>query len=139
MELPQNLFQSIKAIIIQSRERVYRMANSALLEAYWAIGKIIVEDEQNGKAKAEYGKATLKNLATQLTLEFGKGFDERNLNNMRAFYMAFPIWNALRHELSWSHYRLLARVDTEEKRKYYLNEAIQSNLNRPKSIGRKLH
>ena len=139
MELPQNLFQSIKAIIIQSRERVYRMANSALLEAYSAIGKTIMQDEQNGKAKAENGKATLKNLATQLTIEFGKGFDERNLNNMRAFYMAFPIWNALRTELSWSHYRLVARVDTEQKRKYYLDEAIQSNLNCPKSIGRKLH
>ena len=112
MELPQNLFQSIKAIIIQSREWVYRMANSALLEAYSAIGKIIVEDEQNGKAKAEYGKATLKNLATQLTIEFGKGFDERNLNNMRAFYMAFPIWNALRTELSWTHYRLLCRLES---------------------------
>ncbi len=87
MELQNNhIYQSIKEIIILSRQRVYRMANSALLESYWQIGKIIVEDEQQGKAKASYGKATLKKLANQLSLEFGKGFDERNLNNMRAFY-----------------------------------------------------
>jgi hypothetical protein len=95
-------FESIRQVIISSRQRVYRMANSALLESYWTIGKLIVEDEQKGKTKAEYGKATLKNLAQQLTLEFGKGFDERNLNNMRAFYNGFPIWDALRTELSWT-------------------------------------
>lgn len=105
MNLDNNIFESIKTVILQSRERVFRMANSALLESYWNIGKIIVEEEQKGKAKAEYGKATLKNLAKQLTFEFGKGFDERNLNNMRAFYKVFPIWNAVRTELSWTHYR----------------------------------
>jgi hypothetical protein len=103
MEIQNNsIYQSIKNIITLSRQRVYRMANSALLETYWQIGKIIVEDEQQGYTKAQYGKATLKNLAQQLTLEFGKGFDERNLNNMRAFYQSFPIWNALRTELSWT-------------------------------------
>lgn len=66
MELQNNLFNSIKNIILQSRERAYRMVNSALLETYWQIGKLVVEDEQNGKAKAEYGKATLKNLASHL-------------------------------------------------------------------------
>jgi hypothetical protein len=76
------------------------MANSALLESYWQIGKIIMEDEQEGNEKAVYGKATLKNLAKQLTLEFGKGFDESNLRNMRTFYKAFPIRDALRTELS---------------------------------------
>ena len=129
MELQSNLFQSIRTIILQSRERVYRVANSTLLEAYWQIGKNIVEEEQKGKAKADYGKGTLKNLASQLTFEFGKGFDERNLNNMRAFYIAFPIWNALRTELSWTHYRLLSRLDTVEKRNYYLTETIENNLN----------
>jgi predicted nuclease of restriction endonuclease-like (RecB) superfamily len=105
------------------------MANSALLETYWTIGKLIIEDEQQGNSKAEYGRATLKNLAQQLTLEFGKGFDERNLNNMRAFYTSFPIWNALRTELSWTHYRLISRLDTEQKRNYYVNESIQANWN----------
>ena len=130
MEIQNDSFyQSIREIITLSRQRVYRMANSALLETYWHIGRIIEDDEQNGQSKAEYGKATLKNLAQQLTLEFGKGFDERNLNNMRAFYQTFPIWNALRTELSWTHYRLLSRLDSEQKRNYYLNETIASNWN----------
>jgi len=109
MEIQQdNIYQSIKEIIILSRQRVYRMANSALLETYWQIGKIIVEDEQQGNAKAEYGKATLKNLGAQLTLEFGKGFDDSNLRNMRAFYKSFPIRDTLRHELSWLFRQLVA-------------------------------
>lgn len=124
-----NLLLSVKEIIIQSRQQVYKMVNSVLLETYWNIGRLIIEDEQNGNAKAVYGKATLKNLSKELTFEFGKGFDERNLNNMRAFYKAFPIWNALRTELSWTHYRLLSRIDSEEKRMYYLNESVAGNWN----------
>eukprot|EP01038_Epipyxis_sp_PR26KG_P019373 gene19373-27437_t len=98
------LFSEIKEIILQSRQRVFRIANSVLLETYWQIGKLIIEDEQQGSKRAEYGKAVLKTLAKQLTFEFGKGFDESNLRNMRAFYRAFPIRDALRHELSWTHY-----------------------------------
>ena len=123
------LFETVKAIILQSKERVFRLANSALLETYWNIGKLIIEEEQAGNAKAEYGKATLKKLAEQLTLEFGKGYDESNLRNMRAFYKAFPICDALRHELSWTHYRLLSRLDTSEKRNYYLQSSIAANWN----------
>ena len=103
MEMQSAIYQPIKAIILQSRERVFRVANSALLESYWSIGKVIVEDEQNGSSKAGYGKATLKNLSKQLTLEFGKGFDYTNLTNMRKFYLAFPILDTLRQELSWTH------------------------------------
>lgn len=124
-----NIYQSIREIISLSRHRVYRMANSVLLETYWQIGKIIVEDEQHGKNKAEYGKATLKNLAQQLTLEFGKGFDYTNLTNMRKFYQAFPILDTLRQELSWSHYRLLSRINEAYKRNYYLNESVVANWN----------
>jgi len=130
MELSKNeLFNAIKEIISQSRLKVFRAANSALLESYWQIGKLIVEDEQQGKLRAEYGAATLRILSNQLTLEFGKGFDERNLNNMRSFYSAFPIWYALRTELSWTHYRLLSRLDSEEKRKFYIEESITSSWN----------
>jgi len=86
MKLPTNeLFNAIKEIIDQSRLSVFRAANSALLESYWQIGKLIVEDEQQGKLRAAYGKETLKNLSTQLTLTFGKGFDESNLRNIRGF------------------------------------------------------
>ncbi len=123
------VYESIKELIIHSRQRVYRMANSALLETYWQIGKIIVEDEQDGNAKAEYGKQTLKNLARQLTVEFGRGFDYTNITNMRKFYLSFPNVDTLRQELSWSHYRLLSRLDSEQKRNYYLTESITSNWN----------
>lgn len=127
--LKKQLFHSIKEIILQARQRVYRMVNSNLLDTYWQVGRLIVEDEQGGNVRAEYGKAVLKDLAEQLTEEFGKGFDESNLRNMRSFYKAFPIRDTLRHELSWSHYRLLCRLDSEEKRQYYLNESIANNWN----------
>ncbi len=123
------LLQSIKDIILESRKRVYRIANSTLLQTYWQIGKLIVDEEQKGKVKAEYGKSTLKKLATKLTFEFGKGFDYTNLTNMRRFYQAFPILDTLRQELSWSHYRQLSRLETEQKRNYYLIESIAGNWN----------
>ena len=124
-----NLINSVKEVIIQSRQRVFRMINTSLLDTYWNIGKLIIEYEQNGNSKAVYGKSTLKNLSNELTFDFGKGFDESNLRNMRSFYNAFPICDALRHELSWTHYRLLSRVDSEQKRMYYLNESIIGNWN----------
>ncbi|VXC05818.1 MULTISPECIES: PDDEXK nuclease domain-containing protein [Chryseobacterium] len=128
MEVSEDsLFQSIKEIINQSREKVFRIANSTLLLTYWQIGQLIVEDEQKGKERAEYGKYTLKNLSKKLTLEFGRGFDESNLRNMRSFYNIFPIRDAVRHELSWTHYRLLLRQENDQKRLYYLNESIQNN------------
>ena len=113
-QINSTLFNSVKDIIIQARQRVYRMVNSNLLETYWQIGKQIVEDEQQGKSRADYGKNVLKNLAKQLNVEFGKGFDESNLRNMRQFYKAFPICDALRHELSWSHYRKIYQSLTDE-------------------------
>lgn len=122
------IYQTIKEIILQARQRVFRAANSTLLETYWLIGQTIVEDEQNGNLKAEYGKATLKNLARQLTIDFGKGYDESNLRNMRTFYKAFPIRDTLRHELSWSHYRVISRLDTAQKREYYIHEVLANNL-----------
>lgn len=127
--MEDQLFITIREIVLKSRERVFRMINSALLETYWNIGKIIVEVEQSGESKAIYGKGTLKNLSKQLTLEFGKGFDESNLRNMRIFYISFPIQDALRHELSWTHYRMLSRLDTEKKRNFYVEQSVQSNWN----------
>ncbi|OXG07371.1 putative nuclease of restriction endonuclease-like (RecB) superfamily [Flavobacterium araucananum] len=124
-----SLFSEVKEIILQSRQRVFRIANSTLLETYWQIGKLIIENEQQGKERADYGKAVLKNLAKELTLEFGKGFDDSNLRNMRSFYKTFPIRDALRHELSWTHYRLLSRLDSKAKSLYYLQESIHNNWN----------
>ncbi len=130
MEISEDpLFQSVKEIIVQSREKVFRMANSTLLLTYWQIGKLIIEDEQKGKERAAYGKYTLKNLSKKLTLEFGKGFDYTNLSNMRKFYMVFPIIDALRQQLSWTHYRLLIKLNDSEKINYYINGSIQNNWN----------
>ena len=121
------LFEAVATIIEDARKLAYRSNNSILLTMYWQIGKLIVEDEQGGKQTAGYGKALLKNLSKQLTLEFGKGFDERNLNNIRAFFVAFPIWNAVRTELSWTHYRIISRVENEEYRMQYMLHSIESN------------
>jgi predicted nuclease of restriction endonuclease-like (RecB) superfamily len=127
LEKNDNLFAEIRETILNARNLAYKSSNAILLNMYWEIGHLIVEDEQQGKSKAEYGKATLKNLAKQLTFEFGKGFDERNLNNMRAFYRAFPIWNAVRSELSWTHYRIISRLESENLRYQYIENAIEGN------------
>ncbi len=124
---PSHLFESIAAVIQEARKTAYKSNNSILLNMYWEIGKLIVEDEQGGRQKAEYGKAVLKKLSIRLSLEFGKGFEERNLNNIRAFYLAFPIWNAVRTELSWTHYRIISRVENESYRTQYINQSIESN------------
>jgi hypothetical protein len=95
--------------------------------AYWEIGKRIVEEEQRGSKRAVFGQATLKQLSVQLANEFGKGFDESNLRNMRLFYHAFLIRDALRHELSWTHYRFIMKVENTDARNYYMNEAAEQN------------
>jgi predicted nuclease of restriction endonuclease-like (RecB) superfamily len=127
IEKSDNLFSVIKETILKARNLAYKNSNTILLNMYWEIGHLIVEDEQKGQTKAEYGKATLKNLSKQLTLEFGAGFDERNLNNMRAFYRSFPIWNAVRPELSWTHYRIISRIENEQLRFQYIEHAIDEN------------
>jgi predicted nuclease of restriction endonuclease-like (RecB) superfamily len=127
VEKNNSLILSIKEIIIKAKEFAFKSSNTILLNMYWEIGRLIVEDEQQGKAKAMYGKAVLKTLSQQLTLEFGKGFDERNLNNIRAFYLSFPIWNAVRTELSWTHYRIISRIENAELRLNYMHHAIDSN------------
>ena len=123
------LFESIKEVIHEARKNTYRQANTILLYMYWQIGQLIIENEQKGEKRADYGKAVLKNLGFRLTLEFGKGFEERNLNNMRAFYASFPIWNAVRTELSWTHYRMLSRIENPELRIQYMHHAIDGNWN----------
>jgi len=123
------LFSAVAQIIHEARKRSCATVNTILLATYWQIGQLICEDERQGDKRAHYGKGLLKELARNLTLEFGKGFDERNLNNIRAFYRAFPIWNAVRTELSWTHYRLLSRVEDEGKRGFYLNQSIGAGWN----------
>ena len=98
-----------------------------MVEDYWQIVKTILEEEQNGQNRAEYGKRLIQDLSKQLSSEFGKGFDSRNLWYMKQFYLMFPKVNALRSELSWTHYRLLLKVEKEETRKFYMEECVQEN------------
>ena len=121
------LYRSVKKVIQEAQGVVSRVANWAMVESNWRIGFLIVEDEQKGKRKAEYGKAVLKDLARRLTAEYGSGYDERNLRYMRSFYLAFPIRNALRSELSWTHYRSLMGVTDPIAREWYMNECIASS------------
>ncbi len=121
------LLQEIAEIIQQARSQVRQAVNQAMVQCYWQIGCLIVEHEQHGNSRAAYGKHQLQTLSSQLTAEFGKGFDVRNLRNMRAFYLSFPIWNAVRTELRWTHYRILIRLENTKARDWYLNEAIEQN------------
>ena len=120
------LYQQVREILLAARQKAYRSIGSVMVEAYWEIGKRIVEDEQEGEERAQYGKATLESLSAKLTEEFGKGFDVRNLRYMRSFYLKFPIRNAVRSELTWTHYRSLLRVESDEARNWYLEEAIRN-------------
>jgi DUF1016 N-terminal domain len=123
LEVGQSLYEQVAAVILAARSRVRSAVNQEMVLTYWQVGRLIVEDEQAGEAKAAYGKAVLEGLAARLTGDFGKGFDARNLRNMRQFYLTFPIWNALRTELSWTHYRLLLKVESEAARSWYMVEA----------------
>ena len=124
--IEQSFYLEVKQILDMAREKVYRTANFAMVEAYWNIGKLIVE-KQGGTEKAEYGAKLIKNLSVQMVKDFGKGFNVTNLKNMRQFYLTFPNGSALRSELSWTHYRLLMRVDNKDARQFYLEESIKSN------------
>jgi hypothetical protein len=97
----------ITTIIEKARNRIQSVVDHEMVAAYWQIGCEIVEDEQRGEVRAEYGKAVIENLAVELTARHGKGFDRSNLWNMRAFYLSFPKLDAVRRELSWTHYRQL--------------------------------
>lgn len=118
------LFDEISQLLETARAQVQRQINTLMVQTYWHIGRLIVEHEQQGASRAAYGKVLLETLAQQLTERFGKGFDSRNLRNMRAFYVAYPIWNAVRTELSWTHYRVLLRLENTAARDWYVQEAI---------------
>ena len=124
--MENDFYNEIKSILVNARNKVYHTANFAMVEAYWNIGKKIIE-EQGGKDTAEYGQGLLEELSKQMTKDFGKGFTVVNLKNMRQFYLIFPNGYALRSELSWTHYRSLMRVENEKARNFYLEEAIKSN------------
>ena len=121
------LLGSLRQLIADSRQQALRSVDVVQVQTYWHIGQHIVEFEQGGAQRAAYGRGLLVQLGQTLSIEFGRGFDATNLRHMRGFYLAFPIRDAVRRELSWTHYRLLLRVDSPEARQWYVNEAATQN------------
>ena len=116
-----NIFDNIKDLVINSRNKVYQTVNTEMLNLYWNIGKAIMEIQQ-GDERASYGDSVLDKLSQKLTNEFGKGFSSRNLRTMRKFYLMYPIWKTVSAKLSWSHYLELIKINEGPKRNFYLNE-----------------
>ncbi len=133
------IFSDIKNILNQARQRAYQTINLAMVQAYWLIGKRIVEEDQQGEARAIYGKALLKTLSEQLNKEFGKGFSVDNLENMRSFYLTYSISETASRksktmvgstpnfQLSWSHYLMLIAIKDFNERAFYEIEAVENN------------
>lgn len=121
-----NFYKHIKEILATARTKAYSAVNFAMVEAYWEIGKSIVE-MQGGNPTAEYGTKLIEELSKQMTADFGKGFTVTNLKYMRQFYLAFPNRHALRDQLSWTHYRLILKVDDPKAREFYVEECAKAN------------
>ena len=129
MEISNNYINEIKKILKNARQKAYTAVNSAMVEAYWEIGRRIVEEEQNGKERAEYGKEILQNLSKELTEEFGKGYSYRTLREIRQFYLMFSDfekWRTVSAKLTWSHFQKVLRVSDEKARIFYLTEAAEN-------------
>jgi predicted nuclease of restriction endonuclease-like (RecB) superfamily len=125
-----SLYKDVLLILQSAREKTYKTVNSQMVQAYWLMGKRIVEEEQKGEEKATYGESLLKNLSIALTAELGQGFTYANLRNFRQFYLAYPNPEncyALRSKLTWTHHRLIMRVESPLARAYYIKECEEQN------------
>lgn len=125
--LDQSIIDDIKGIIAAAKENAIRRVDYERTLMYWSIGKRIFEEEQQGKERADYGTYLIKYLSEALQPEFGSGFSERQLQFCRQFYRLFPIVNAVRSQLNWTQYRILLRIENDEKREYYIAEAVKNN------------
>ena len=123
----QPLLTDLAGLIRDARQQAVRVVDVVQVQTCWEVGRHIVEFEQGGEARAGYGKQLLPALAQALTAEFGKGFDVSNIRYMRLFYKSFPIRDALRHELSWTHYRSLLKLENDSARQWYMHEAANQN------------
>ena len=121
------MIQEIKDIILNSRQKVAYEVNNTMLYAYWNVGRIIVENEQNGNIKAEYGKQIMKELSKELRKILGSGFSVSNLFNMRKLYITYPKFQTVSGKLSWSHYCELLSIENVDERNFYEKECINSN------------
>ncbi|MGN1246438.1 MAG: DUF1016 N-terminal domain-containing protein [Muribaculaceae bacterium] len=114
----EQLFSQIKRVLDDARRKVARTVNTTIVNAYWQVGKYIVEYEQQGRGRAEYGKGVINDLSKRLTAEYGGGFSVPNIKLMRQFYLNYPIGYSVSSQLTWTHWRALLRVQNEEARSY---------------------
>ena len=125
----ETIHSATRQIIEVGRQTAYRAVNSSMLQTYWELGQLIVLEEQQSKARADYGKYIIAELAKRLQQEYGTGFSKQTLWSYRQFYTEFPILSALRRELTWTHYKLLMRVSNIDARTFYEQEAIKGGWN----------
>ena len=129
MGVSNNYINEVKEILKNARQKAYTAVNSAMVEAYWKIGRRIVEEEQSGRERAEYGKEILQNLSKELTEEFGKGYSYRTLREIRQFYLMFSDfekWRTVSAKLTWSHFQKVLRISDKKARIFYLTEAAEN-------------
>lgn len=124
--IPQEMVAEIRDIMVSARQNVATQVNSELINAYWNIGRVIVEHEQDNNNRAKYGENTLKQLSKSLTKEFGRGFSVSNLQFMRRFYQVYQIQQTLSVKLSWSHYCELLIISDDDRRSFYEKECVRS-------------
>lgn len=129
IKLKKDIYEEIRGLLKSARENIVSTINSTMAKTYFLIGKKIVEEEQNGEERAEYGEELVKNLSLKLTKEFGKGFSKTNLKQMKSFYIAYRKGQTLSDQfrLSWSHYLILMRMENLDERNFYEIEAIENN------------
>jgi len=129
IEIKKDIYQEIHDLLYKARQNIISNVNSTMTKTYFLIGKRIIEEEQDGNKRAEYGKKLIKTLSEKLTKEFGRGFSQRNLEQMRTFYLRYSISQTVSAEfkLSWSHYLILMRMEDIDARKFYEIEAIENN------------
>ncbi len=129
IDVRKNIYEEIKNLLASARENIVSNVNSTMTKTYFLIGKRIVEEEQNGNERAEYGEELIKNLSLRLSKEFGKGFSKTNLKQMKSFYLAYGKGQTLsdQFKLSWSHYLILMRIENINERNFYEIESIENN------------
>lgn len=138
MKINQAIITDIKTIVLDSRDRAIRRVDTERLQMYWRIGQRIFVEEQQGKDRADYGTQLLKTISTQLQPEFGSGLSVRQLERYRQFYRTFPIASAVRTQLGWTHYKILISIDNQDKRDFYIAEAIKNNWS-SRQLERQIH
>lgn len=138
MLINQSVTADIQSIIHDAKDKAIRLVDHERTLMYWQIGQRIFEEEQQGKDRADYGNYLTKLIAEQLEPEYGSGFSKRQIELFRQFYRTFPIANALHSQLGWTHYKILLRVDSQDKIDFYTGESIKNNWT-TRQLERQIH